>query len=425
VPIVVTTAVQFFESLFASRRSRCRKLHNLAQAVIVLDEAQTLPVHLLRPSLAALEELAGNYGASVVICTATQPTWRRIDEALPIDRGTPIGLDIGPERELAPEPAKLYARLKRVTVERMPEPVEDTRIAARFGEQTQMLCIVNSRAHAHDLYELIGDMPGAMHLTTLMCPRHRRRVLERARSDLKAGKPVRLVATSLIEAGVDVDFPEVWRAAAGLDAINQAAGRCNREGRLASGRTVVFEPAQAKPPHDLRVFWQTAQPALRAFTDPLSMEAVHRYFHELYFVRGAAGLDAARLEGQQWSILRAIEERARDAAFPFASIAEAYRLIEDATRPVIVPWDEEARELLERVAAMNRPLAGDLRRLQQYVVGLPRRARDTWLVEGVLRAIHPSLGDALLRFEDLAHYRDNTGVDLRDPTYRAAELNVL
>ena len=423
-PVIVTTAVQFFESLFSNRRGRCRKLHNLAGAVIVLDEAQTLPVHLLRPSLAALQELAANYGASIVVCTATQPAWRMMDGALVDELRRPFGLDIGPDRELAPDPPRLFGILRRVTAERLPGPVPDADIAARFAGQAQMLCIVNSRAHARDIYELIADLPGAIHLTTLMCPRHRQAVLAQARLDLATGQPVRLVATSLIEAGVDIDFPEVWRAAAGLDSINQAAGRCNREGRAERGRTVVFDPADAKPPRDLAAFWQAAQAALRRHPDPLSPAAVRAYFHELYFVRGAKGLDRPRLDNEDWPILPHIAERARDLTFPFASIAAAYRLIADATLPVVVPWDKEAVATLNRVGSMDRPLAADLRRLQQYVVGLPRKARDTWLARGVLAPANRGMGDALLRFGDLAHYRPRTGVDLRDPTYREAEQNI-
>ena len=256
VPIVVTTAVQFFESLFAARTSRCRKLHNLAGSVIVLDEAQTLPIPLLRPCMAALQELTANYNASVVLCTATQPALRQQD-------GFKNGFPIDDTRELAPEPKDLYARLKRVKVEHLTEPVTDETIAARFAEQPQMLCIVNSRAHARALFEAIRELPGAAHLTTLMCPRHRRIELAKLRERLKTKEPVRLVSTSLIEAGVDIDFPEVWRAAAGLDSIAQAAGRCNREGRAALGRTVVFEPAEAKPPKELKAFWQAARPVLR------------------------------------------------------------------------------------------------------------------------------------------------------------------
>ncbi len=226
VPIVVTTAVQFFESLFANRTSRCRKLHNIARSVVVLDEVQTLPLPLLLPSLGAIEQLARNYRTSVVLCTATQPAFRRIDAALRDARGNPMGLDLPVERELAPDPAGLYVKLKRVDVERMSGPVPDDTIAARFTEQPQMLCIVNTRRHARQLFDAIAHLPGATHLSTQMCARHRRMVLADLKEKLRAGAPVRLVATSLIEAGVDISFPEVWRAAAGLDAI--ACGSVDR-----------------------------------------------------------------------------------------------------------------------------------------------------------------------------------------------------
>ena len=218
VPVVVTTAVQFFESLHAARTSRCRKLHNLARSVIILDEAQTLPVPLLRPCMAAIDELAANYGVSVVLCTATQPALKREQD------GFKDGLVIPDDRELAPDPARLYEELKRVTVEHAGS-VTDEEIAARFGEAERMLCIVNSREHAQALFARIADLPGARHLTTLMCPAHRRQVLAEVRAELKAGRPARLVSTSLIEAGVDIDLPEVWRAETGLDSIAQRA-RC-------------------------------------------------------------------------------------------------------------------------------------------------------------------------------------------------------
>jgi CRISPR-associated endonuclease/helicase Cas3 len=422
-PVVVTTAVQFFESLFAGRTSRCRKLHNLAGSVIVLDEAQTLPIHLLRPCMAALQELTANYNASVVLCTATQPALRKMD-------GFTRGFELDDARELAPDPKELYARLKRVKVEHLIDPVADEAIAARFAERPQMLCIVNSRAHARGLFEVIRKLPGAVHLTTLMCPRHRRAVLATLRARLTAGEPVRLVATSLIEAGVDIDFPEVWRAAAGLDSIAQAAGRCNREGRAALGRTVVFEPAEAKPPAALKAFWQAARPVLRHHDDPLTLEAVRAYFRELYWQKGEAAFDTARLDGKPWPILRAIAERAPDARFPFAGIAAAFRMIDDIMEPVIVPWradaeDHDAETVLNRIARMDRPIARDLRRLQQYTVPIPPKARETWLAAGVLRPVHPALGDALLRFEDLAHYDPLTGVRLDEMMLRSSELNVI
>jgi CRISPR-associated endonuclease/helicase Cas3 len=420
-PIVVTTAVQFFESLFAARTSRCRKLHNLAGSVIVLDEAQTLPIPLLRPCMAALQELAANYNASAVLCTATQPALRQQD-------GFKNGFPIDDTRELAPQPKSLYARLKRVTVEHLADPVTDETIAARFAEQPQMLCIVNSRAHVRALFEAIRELPGAAHLTTLMCPRHRRIDLARLRERLKREEPVRLVATSLIEAGVDIDFPEVWRAAAGLDSIAQAAGRCNREGRLVLGRVVVFEPDEAKPPAALKAFWQAARPVLRRHDDPLTLDAVQHFFRELYWQKGDAAFDTARVDGRP-GILPAIAERAPDGRFPFAAIAAAFRMIDDIMEPVVVPWrsgigDHDAETVLNRIAAMDRPLARDLRQLQQYTVPIPPRAREAWLAAGVLRPVHPALGDTLLRFDDLGYYDPQTGLRL-DPDFRSPEANVI
>ncbi len=209
--------------------------------------------------------------------------------------GFKTGLDIPAERELAPDPQALYTKLKRVRVERLQGLTEDITVAQRFADQRQMLCVVNKRAHAHALVRSILDLEGAVHLTTLMCPRHRRAVLAGVRADLLAGKPVRLVATSLIEAGVDVDFPEVWRAMAGLDQIAQAAGRCNREGGPVQGRVVVFTPADHDPPHELRAALGEADGVFGRHEDPLSLSAVHDYFNQLYWTKGEAAFDAAKL----------------------------------------------------------------------------------------------------------------------------------
>lgn len=416
VPVVVTTAVQLFESLFANRASHCRKLHNLARSVIILDEAQALPLHVLRPCMEALKELARNYGATVVLCTATQPALREKDSF----KG---GFAIGEDRELAPDPPALYAALKRVQVEKAPGPVTDAEIAARFAEQPQMLCIVNSRRHARDLFEAIGAQPGALHLSTLMVPRHRRSVLEEVRRRVAAGEPVRLVSTSLIEAGVDLDLPEVWRAEAGLDSIAQAAGRCNRNGRLAIGRVVVFEPAEAKPPRALATFWAAARPVLRRHEDVLGLAAIEAYFRELYFQKGPEALDAVRM-GDQVGVLPALAAHAKDRRFPFRTLGAAFRLIEDAMEPVVVPVDEEARRLLRAVAAAVRPPGSLLRRLQGYVVSIPPAARRSWLAKGVLASVHPALGDGLLAFGDDAHYRRQTGLDLVDAAQRESERNM-
>lgn len=421
VPVVVTTAVQFFESLFAAKPSRCRKLHNLACSVVILDEAQTLPVGLLRSCIAAIDELARNYRASVVLCTATQPALKSADEF-------PNGLtDV---RELAPDPPRLYAALKRVGVEHLPDPIDDLVIASRFAEISQMLCIVNSRAHARALYEAIAHLPGANHLTTLMCAQHRRRVLAHLRAALRDGHPVRLVATSLMEAGVDIDFPEVWRAEAGLDSIAQAAGRCNREGKLSRGRTVVFVPAAHRPPAALRQFCDATRSVLRQSGDALGLDAVRAYFRELYWLKGPDKLDDARLQGRSYPILTAISECASPTSwnFPFASIADAFRMIDDAMEPIVVPYREgpDDRTVDQLIAALKhaeRP-GGLMRRLQPYAVPVPGAIRSRLIASGAVQAVNPSLGDRFVYLVSESLYDEKMGLCLDDPTSRTAEENI-
>jgi CRISPR-associated endonuclease/helicase Cas3 len=437
-PIIVTTSVQFFESLFASRTSRSRKLHNLAKSVIVLDEAQSIPVHLLRPCLAAIDELARNYGATVILCTATQPALRLQDGALPKSSvGKVEGLDIPNERELAPDPAAIYQKLRRVEVEWRRDPVDDAVIAERFAQQPQMLCIVNSRAHARDLFSLLREQrqEGVAHLTTLMCARHRRAVLSQVREDLAQGRPVRLVSTSLIEAGVDVDFPEVWRAAAGLASIAQAAGRCNREGRCEGlGRTVVFEAARHKTPPAIEAFYGPAREVLRGdHEDVLGLDAIHAYYRALYWRQGHGALDRAVLPGGELlEIVRAIRETGRQVNFPFATIARAFRLIDETMDPVIVPWDDDARTAIDRLRYAPFPPVGVQRRLQQYVVPVPARSRAALIGLGAVQAIRPDdygdrfmvlVPDERVAIPNLYDQQLGLRIDL-DPTSRTIESNI-
>jgi CRISPR-associated endonuclease/helicase Cas3 len=424
-PIIVTTAVQFYESLYAARTSRCRKLHNIARSVIILDEAQVLPLKVVKPCLAAIDELQRNYGASVVVCTATQPAWRVQDRALK----APAALNIEPERELAPDPEALYQALKRVAIE-FKQATTDNEIAQRFAALPRMLCIVNTRLHARAIYDLIKDMDGAYHLSTLMCPVHRRAVLKDVRERLRRQLPVRLVSTSLVEAGVDVDFPEVWRAEAGLDSIAQAAGRCNREGRLAPelGRVVVFaSEAEQNTPRQFRVFQAAMKETIRSnrHGEPLDPATLREYFANLYFQKGEDSLDALLIgQAELKGVLPALAERAKACEFPFRSIADAFRLIEDVMETVLVPIDERALSLLAQLRASERPLRGVLRQLQAYAVSIPKAARDDWLAAGVLRAAHPALSDTLLTFADRDHYRDATGLDLKDRFARNPASNI-
>jgi CRISPR-associated endonuclease/helicase Cas3 len=331
-PIVVTTAVQFFESLFANRKKRCRKLNALAGSVIVLDEAQTLPLKLLRPCLAALRELTSAYGASVVLCTATQPGLRR-EDGFP---DCPQALE--DMREIAPDPPRLYHALRRAEV-RDVGPQDDAALAARMRGAPQVLTIVDNRTQARRLFDAIADAEGARHLSTLMTPAHRRSVLDDVRGRLVDGLPVRLAATSLVEAGVDVDFPLVMRAASGIDRVAQAAGRCNREGRMAApGEVLVFRPEHRAPP-ELKSFAEVGEAVLTRHDDPLSLEAVAAYFRALFHRYGVEALDRAEVGSgpdRTVGILAEIEATAQGLQFPFADIAAAFRIIEDGQRAVIL-----------------------------------------------------------------------------------------
>lgn len=416
VPVVVTTAVQFFESLHASRKSRCRKLHNLVNSVIVLDEAQTLPVALLRPCMAAIDELTRNYGTSIVLCTATQPALRVID-------GFRGGFAIDDTRELAPDPAALYQALKRVTVEHVGAKT-DAEIADRFASHPQMLCIVNSRKHAQALYDAIRDLPGARHLTTLMCPAHRRQVLVEIRQELKDAKPVRLVSTSLIEAGVDVDFAQVWRAENGLDSIAQAAGRCNREGKAATGRTVVFASADHKRPAIFNQQVQAMEAAVRAHpADPLGLAAVRDYFRQLYWSKGDDYLDAAKLDGQPFPVLKRLKASlAADMTLNTAydSVGRAFRMIDDAGKSVIIPWrggedPDEVDRLVATLRSAPVPPARTLQRLQQFTVTIPEQSYIAMLLNDAIQPVAADkYADRFMLVQEVGLYKQATGLSL-DP----------
>ena len=415
-PIIVTTAVQFFESLFANRPARCRKLHNIANSVVILDEAQTLPLKLLRPCVTALDELARNWRASIVLCTATQPAL-----AAAGDNGFPDGFE--GLREIAPDPKRLYQTLKRVQIIQRGQ-MDDAQLAEQLGDSRQVLCIVNTRRHARELYESVrgNDAEGTFHLTTSMCARHRREELETVRARLKAGASVRLVATSLVEAGVDVDFPVVWRAEAGLESIVQAAGRCNREGRAPVGNVFVFEPAEAegrKPPPEIAQFAAAARGVMRHHGDPLSLESINEYFREVYWIK-ADELDAK-------DILAKINERRLSLDFPFEMIAKEFRLIETDMVPVIIPYrgakgdDDTVKRRLRELEWCERP-GGISRKLQPYVVQIPPRARDALLSAGAVHIIRQEdFAGQFVVLTNSALYRPDVGLTWDDPTFIAAD----
>lgn len=415
-PVIVTTAVQFLESLHAARPSRCRKLHRLAEAVVILDEAQTLPRHLLRPSLAAIKELTRGYRSSVIFCTATQPALLKDDtDGFP----HPEGLDTeGPRalRELAPDPPRLYESLRRVRVE-FAGPMDNVALASELAGSSGGLAILNNRRHARALYDTIRHLPGACHLSTNMTARHRRAVLAEVKARLKAGEPVRLVSTSLIEAGVDISFPVVFRSLAGIDSIAQAAGRCNRNAELPDlGRVVVFEPepgekGEFSPPEELRQLAGVArQVLLRHHTDPLSLGAVRDYFRQVFW-NSAHAMDAGKVDGQKFEILRSIAV-AGPQGMPYDSIARAFRMIPEGALPVVMLGGDWGLPEAERRDLDFVTSAGAIaRRLQSYQVQVPDHSRRKMLAAGVLTLLRPAeFGEQFLLLNQPELYDAQTGL---------------
>jgi CRISPR-associated endonuclease/helicase Cas3 len=413
-PVIVTTTVQLFESLYGDRPSRCRKLHNLARAVIVLDEVQALPLDRLTPCLAALRELTIRYGTSLVLCSATLPdlaTNQSLKVSLP--RAYPI---------VTRNPS-LVAAFRRVESELITEPIPDEKLAWQLAEAVQVLCIVDARRHAADLFTLLPDDGSRFHLSAAMCPQHRREVLAKVKERLAHGLPCRLVATRVIEAGIDISFPAVWRAMAGVDSLAQAAGRCNRNGEFSGfGRFVIFEPAREdaipKPLADLRRRAGVAREVLRQHDDPLSNKAVENFFERIIAL-GELDRDGCwkRLDG------------ARLERIPFRDIGADFRMISEDTRPLIVRWQEEASDLIERLRWALRPDAPGprrlplsvLRRLQSYTVGCYglQRLKQT----GDVLALDPDERFHVL--ENAAVYDSNTGLDLARAGLRDPEANLL
>lgn len=364
-PVIVTTNVQFFESLFSNKASRCRKLHNIAESVIVLDEAQTIPDELLRPCLAVLEELTLRYRVTVVLCTATQPELTGL---------WPLG---GRSREIVPDFQRLFQSLKRVNVEYR-GTMSNQEVVDALLEQEQSLCIVNTRRHAATLFSLLGAAEGHYHLSARMCPIHREQQIEEIRRRLEKGETCRVIATQLIEAGVDVDFPLVYRAVAGIDSIAQAAGRCNREGKRKIGYTYVFEPESGVPRGWFRRMAELGKRVMEEIADPLSPEAIRRFFVRRF------DLDGPLLD--KHNILQALEAEWRKFSFPFQDVADCFQMIEDLSQSIVIPYDEEARYLLNQVEFAEYPGVYQ-RQLQRYTIGIHPSEFAEYLQQGWLRPL--------------------------------------
>lgn len=407
-PVVVTTNVQLFESLFSSKTSRCRKLHNIAGSVIVLDEAQAIPMPFLKPCVRALVELVRNYGCSVVLCSATQPA---LDTHF-------ASFDM-PVREIISDVEGLFQKLKRVRYQAIGS-LSDNDLVERLLREESALCIVNSRKQARKLFELVREgergTAGVYHLTTLMYPEHRRRVLSDIYRRMRAGEPCLVIATSLVEAGVDLDFPVVYRALAGVDSMVQAAGRCNREGKRPLGQSTVYlfgssEGYRLPVEVDFREgVARSAVPELEEMAE-LDLDDPHQiegYFNRMYFYRRAEKLDEEGIlpklsdPPKPWNI----------PSFPFRTIDASFQLIKDGSFNVIVP-SPEIEDVVERLER-GEVWRGDLRRIARYSVSVYENTRDSLAALGVIRAV----ADGTYMLADERYYHKETGLE---PTAEGGE----
>lgn len=379
-PLIVTTNVQCFESLFAAKTSRCRKLHNIVNSVVVLDEAQLLPPEFLQPILDVMNLLVRHYGVTFVLSTATQPALGTLQTF----QRTIRGLDH--IQEIIDDPEALYRDLERVTVE-MPQDLHQARdwddIAQSVQKHLAVLAVVNSRADARELHRRMPK--GTLHLSALMCGEHRSRVIGDIKRRLLAGEAVRVVSTQLVEAGVDVDFPVVYRALAGLDSIAQAAGRCNREGTLERGQVVVFVPPKPAPPGPLRRAAEITVSLLSGVNDHSLTRGLFRSYFEHFYVR-APSLDKHEII----ALLKPDGQGEDQLKVQFRTAAQRFQLIDESGyRSVIVRYGDSPA-LIGRLQKEG-PERWLMRKLQRYTVSLPNYQFQKLLGNGDVREIYPDM----------------------------------
>lgn len=331
-PVVITTNEQFFESLYANKTSRCRKLHNIANSIIILDEAQMMPVDFLKPCLHVLEQLVHYYGCTVVLCSATQPELGRYLQKNPIQKN-PI--------EIMENVGELFQFFRRVTFD-IDGETDYAEIAKKLDECEQVLCIASTKKEAEKIFELLDGE--AMYLSTNLCPAHRREIIREMKTRLQDGKPCRVVSTSIISVGVDIDFPVVYLQYTGLDSLIQGAGRCNREGRqsLQKSRAHIFWTKESKKSLFMRKEKQVTDMIRKKYNaEEMTEPSAIRTYFENWYQSNEGNLD-----------YREIEKLAQSLSF--AEIGKRFHLINDSTKSVFIPFDEKARNIKEQLMMGNR-----------------------------------------------------------------------
>lgn len=384
-PIIVTTNVQFFESFFSNRPAKTRKLHNVANSVIILDEAQMLPTELLIPTTALLNDLVNNYGSTVVLCTATQPEL------------TSVFPQLNKAEEIVGDPLKLHTDLKRTEVVLLDEVLPDLILVEILKSCDQVLCIVNTRRHALQLFELLEDEESVFHLSARMTPVHRSAVIRNIKDRLSRGAQCRVISTPVIEAGVDIDFPVVYRALTGMDSIIQAAGRCNREGKRDKGTVRVFKPEEVgRPKGYLARLSSKSESIFRRYKDPFSLEALKAYYHNVYSTAGEE-LDAAHImdlhrQGVQGGLF-----------IPFREITDRYKIIKNEMVSIVIPFIEAEFHGIEEDTSLKEgqylmdSIVAELetsevpqvfsRQLLQFTVQIYRQEYIRLQAQGIIRTI--------------------------------------
>lgn len=381
-PIILTTNVQFFESLFASKPVKCRKVHSIANSVIVMDEVQALPEGFLSPILSAIDTLSEAFHCSILCCSATQPVY---DEDLNSpDDGSDYYTPLDTKGDLVPREAKYFAPFDRVDYHLEPQTVTSQELVERLAAEHSVLCVVNSRKDAGQVYRALKDNTDeVIHLSRSMCSAHLRKAIETIKERMRDGEPTKVISTQLIEAGVDLDFPCVWRAHSGLGSIIQAGGRCNREGKMERrGQVFVFSLADGSRPFGNIARGCNATKMLlhklsNKITDPTDPEVIAKYYR-LYF-KDIPDFDTAGIE-------KDLTEDPED--INFESAAERFKLIDDeGTFPVIVPYMEEGKALVRKIRNHEILTREDYHRMQEYSVSLRQGDYSTLLSHGNIEQI--------------------------------------
>lgn len=385
-PVIVTTNVQFFESLFSNKSSKCRKLHNIVNSVVIFDEAQMLPSDYLKPCIASVEQLIRHYRCSAVLCTATQPALKGI-----------LAEDLS-VRELCPRMEEQFQFFKRVSIKNLDKISEKDLIEKLKGER-QALCILNTKKRTQKVYqEVKGDR--VYHLSTSMYPIHRKRILSEIRKQLEKNEKCIVISTSLVEAGIDLDFCKVYRQMAGVDSIVQAAVRCNREGKRSADESItyVFQLNEREYVPGQRNQMEVTEMLLEDGKNPEELETIKEYFENLYYIRGD-NLDKK-------DILKAFD----GGNFRFADVGESFKLIEENTKTVFIPKEERAVELLNEVK--NKGITKKLmREMGQYCVNIHQEDFNKMFGVGMLKAISEDMQD-FFELTHLENYTEETGLIL-------------